>query len=265
MRPPTVQNTSPNASDEAKARRSENPNPHTPAAVGSQRPTVASKQLAGPAIGGREERTQSEYVTNAIKGLSLGKNAEVPPSGPQSAESGDSLWDDQSHLSNSSLKQQSFDTKSMASVTTFAMDEKESIRPDDSASVRAAEDDDSLGAQTRELSSHRSQEPAMLASQTASRPNTSGVTMAVRRYTTLTLTNPPRFGDLPVASTVSEEATQQPRTDNLIARSPIPHDPGSAFPVAPDEKLIDALANPKDRLPLLQLEEKFLGFISNSG
>ncbi|KAJ4520149.1 hypothetical protein HRR83_002114 [Exophiala dermatitidis] len=265
MRPPTVQNTSPNASDEAKARCSENPNPHTPAAVGSQRPTVASKQLAGPAIGGREERTQSEYVTNAIKGLSLGKNAEVPPSGPQSAESGDSLWDDQSHLSNSSLKQQSFDTKSMASVTTFAMDEKESIRPDDSASVRAAEDDDSLGAQTRELSSHRSQEPAMLASQTASRPNTSGVTMAVRRYTTLTLTNPPRFGDLPVASTVSEEATQQPRTDNLIARSPIPHDPGSAFPVAPDEKLIDALANPKDRLPLLQLEEKFLGFISNSG
>ncbi|EXJ80008.1 hypothetical protein A1O3_08294 [Capronia epimyces CBS 606.96] len=141
------------------------------------------------------------------------------------------------------------------------MDEKESIRPDDSASVRAAEDDDT-NAVSRESSFHRDQEPQTLGSQTAYRPDASGVTIAARRYHTLTLTNPPRFGDLPVGPIV-QESTQQTRSVNSVSQPPDSDDQVSALPVAPDEKLLDALASPKDRLPLLQLEAKFLGFIAN--
>ena len=41
-------------------------------------------------------------------------------------------------------KPPSLDGKSITSGTTFALDEKESLRPDDSASVKAAEDDDTF-------------------------------------------------------------------------------------------------------------------------
>ncbi|EXJ83797.1 hypothetical protein A1O1_07424 [Capronia coronata CBS 617.96] len=186
----------------------------------------------------------------------------MPSRGPQSAESGESLEDDQSHLSTSSTKQQSFDTKSMASVTTFAMDEKESIRPDDSASVRAADDDETPNAASRESSLHRDSEPLVSGQQPALRPNASGVTIAARRYQTLTLTNTPRFGDLPVAPLVQEQNAQQAGSGSSIMQ-PDSDERVSALPVAPDEKLLDALASPKDRLPLLQLEEKFIGFIAN--
>ena len=44
--------------------------------------------------------------------------------------------------SDGGTKPPSLDGKSITSGTTFALDEKESLRPDDSASVKAAEDDD---------------------------------------------------------------------------------------------------------------------------
>ncbi len=210
----------------------------------------------------REGRIQSDYVTSAIQGLSLVKDGLSSPNGPQSAESRESLEDDQSHLSSSSTKQQSFDTKSMASVTTFAMDEKESIRPDDSASVRAVEDDEVSNAPSRELN-FRDTDRLPSSSRTNSGPNASGVTMAARHYHTLTLTNPPRFGDLPAIPIVQAENDQRP-LQSPVTQAPDSHERASSFPLAPDEKLLDALANPKDRLPLLQLEEKFLGFIAST-
>ena len=44
--------------------------------------------------------------------------------------------------SDGSGKPPSIDGKSVASATTFALDEKESLRPDDSASLRAVEEED---------------------------------------------------------------------------------------------------------------------------
>lgn len=227
-------------------------------------PTSSRRPNDSP-LGNLDEHDQSDYVANAIQGLSLVKSAAIPPSGPHSAESGESLEDDQSHLSNSSSKQQSFDTKSIASVTTFAMDEKESIRPDDSASVRAVEDDETSNAPSREMAFQRDAEPLASNARTALRPNTSGVTIAARRYHTLTLTNPPRFGDLPIPNIQAESPDPQPHPQASIERPPEPHERASSLPMAPDEKLLDALASPKDRLPLLQLEEKFLSFASQPG
>lgn len=170
-------------------------------------------------------------------------------------ESGDSQEDDQSHLSTSSTKQHSFDTKSVASVTTFAMDEKESIRPDDSASVRAIDDDDSISTAAHGMSI--SQEPDVIMppyrgiiSRSSGIPSNS----TTRRFQTLT--NPPRFGDLEAAAPmVSMRAPASPvlatTQDDQIPRT-------SNVTLLPDDRLLDALATPKDRLMILQLEERIL-------
>lgn len=256
MRAPTLPVTIPNPTDEKKTRIVEN-NSTKPAHTNPPKipPTSPRKpSLSEPK--NSEAASRAEYVTTAIEGLSLVKDANGASVGLQSAGSGDSLADDQSHLSSSSTKQQSFDTKSMASVTTFAMDEKESIRPDDSASVRAAEDDEtSNAAHTEGLSSSNPR--------SSLRPNTSGVTIAAPRYHTLTLTNPPRFGDLPVPTIHAESMESHLPSEVPGDQQQEPHERVSILPVAPDEKLLDALASPKDRLPLLQLEEKFLAFIDS--
>ncbi|OAL35544.1 hypothetical protein AYO20_05163 [Fonsecaea nubica] len=257
MRAPALPAPNPNASDEKKGRPVENINTkavqtsHVKSPTSPRTPSDSQPKIL-------EELSQLDYPATAIEGLSLVEDASLVSGGPQSAESGESLEDDQSHLSNSSTKHQSFDTKSMASVTTFAMDEKESIRPDDSASVRAAEDEETSSAPTRE---------DLSASNTrgTSRPNISGVTIAARRYHTLTLTNPPRFGDLPLPIIQAETADRQPRSEGSLEQPREIHERASSLPLAPDEKLLDALATPKDRLPLLQLEEKFLAFITMPG
>jgi hypothetical protein len=205
-----------------------------------------------------DRSSQPEDMASAIEGLSLVKNAksDAQTSAQRSTRSGESVEDDQSHLSASSTKQQSFDTKSMASVTTFAMDEKESIRPDDSASVRAAEDDEtSVAGHRDELSMSHARHPT--------RQSTSSVMMAPRRYHTLTLTNPPRFGDLPVPTSIPDTPQQDAPSESSSDPAQEPSERPAPPPLAPDEKLLDALASPKDRLPLLQLEEKLLAFITN--
>ena len=171
----------------------------------------------------------------------------------------DSAEDDQSHLSNSSTKQQSFETKSTTSVTTFAMDEKESIRPDDSASVR---DDDDLASTLSRKSTFQQESSVIMPSLRGGAGNSGALSLAARRYPTLT--NLPRFGDLDPPeqplSQVSETPSSVPapeQQDDSSIRVPPP-------PVSPDEKLLDALASPKDRLSILQLEERLLAFITHS-
>ena len=226
-------------------------------------PPASPRKANEPVFGRMDVQAQSDYVTTAIEGLSLVKDATAAAGDHHSGESGESLEDDQSHLSNSSTKQQSFDTKSMASVTTFAMDEKESIRPDDSASVRAVDDDDSSNPPSRELSFQRDSEQQATTSRLGLRPSTSGVTIAPRRYHTLTSTNTPRFGDLPISPIVQPGSEEDPVPEHQAEAGNDVHERATPLPVAPDEKLLDALATPKDRLPLLQLEEKLLAFIAN--
>lgn len=263
MRAPSGAATHHNPAEEKKARPFENTNSRKPIQTNIMKSPTSPGNARESPLENVDDGPRSEYVANAIQGLSLVKDAPIQPSGPQSAQSGESLEDDQSHLSNSSSKQQSFDTKSLASVTTFAMDEKESIRPDDSASVRAAEDDETSSAATRELNFQRDLEPLGSNVRTSSRPNTSGVTIAARRYHTLMLANPPRFGDLPAPVPQTESPGQQTGPDALVEQPQDQHERTPSLPIPPDEKLLDALATPKDRLPLLQLEDKFLTFVAN--
>jgi hypothetical protein len=207
----------------------------------------------------------------AIEGLALVKNAALEKEAAKKRllAGADSTEDDQSHLSNNSSREPpSFDTKSIASVTTFAMDEKESLRPDDSASVQAVDDEDSSSGPSCDPSVQGEGEQVMLPRVL---PQSSGIAVGnTRRYPSITLANPPRFGDLPMSPITESEEIRQARVipqEMIDVDAPQLRGGGvvhrqQTLAVMPDEKLLDALASPKDRLPLLQLEEKILAFIS---
>lgn len=167
-----------------------------------------------------------------------------------------SFDDDQTHLSNSSTKPTSFDSKSMASVTTFAMDEKDSLRPDDSASVQAADEEESLsGAASVAANSRTGSEAGTRGFRDASSQRIRGLIPTVMQ----------RFpnGDIRAASTIPPDSV----SNNFVVNNQAEFQPGTAlngYPLEPDEKLLEAMSSPKDRLLLLQLEEKIRDFIQDS-
>lgn len=179
-------------------------------------------------------------------------------------DSGDSYEDDRSQVSTSSLnKPHSFDTKSLASVTTFAMDDKESIRPDDSASVRAVDDDHPHPGLSRTSSFQHDTDLSV--QRVPARPFTSNVTIPGRRFPTLV--NPPKFGNfgsLSISPVLEcQDIVSQKPPVPLISPDE-PRESSTVVGLPPDEKLIEALASVKDRLPLLQLEEKIIYFITST-
>lgn len=158
--------------------------------------------------------------------------------------------------SDDSAKPPSLDGKSVASITTFAMDEKESLRPDDSASVLAIEDDDtySTSAVGSRLSSETgarafrdqlleitSRGPALRQSGPTSRPDsTTNAPMG-------TLYVPP-----PIGSSAALPGYVQPPTSS-----------GRPEDVLPDAKLLEALNNPRDRIWVLKLEQDIIDFVKD--
>jgi hypothetical protein len=160
-----------------------------------------------------------------------------------------------------STKAPSLDGKSVASGTTFALDEKESLRPDDSASAKAAEEEDSYsgpgsvaaGSRVGSETSARAfgDQFYEIAERIGEPPNHDG--------------NNPRFPiPLPV----------EPGPPNIIASfekdgshqqfmNPTPGIP-FGFASDPDEKLLEALETPKDRLFLLRLEQEVIEFVKDA-
>ena len=157
-------------------------------------------------------------------------------------------------------KPPSLDGKSITSGTTFALDEKESLRPDDSASVKAAaEDDDSCSIRGSFITGSR------MGSDLATRAR--GIQLGDMPERRLMQATPGSSGHgiLTPQSTSSE---QQPLHDAVIA--PLIAGEGSAdalnliYRHAPDEKLIEAMGTPKDRMYLLRLEKDVIDFVQNS-
>ncbi|KAI1922207.1 hypothetical protein LOZ12_000625 [Ophidiomyces ophidiicola] len=150
---------------------------------------------------------------------------------------------DDDHLSNSSTKPTSFDSKSMASVTTFAMDEKESLRPDDSASVQALEEDELSvsGAPNSQVSS-----------ETGARLNHVCQLAMSQQLASMASVNISRLHD-------GESKGPLGETRMTTIDEPCLH----GFPDEPDEKLLEAMRSPKDRLLILQLEEKIISFVKS--
>lgn len=166
--------------------------------------------------------------------------------------------------SDGSGKPPSLDGKSVASATTFALDEKESLRPDDSASLRAVEEEDiisppdSVIADSRQGSDH-------------------GAARAFRdQLQEIAVMNPQphrgvppgRFPAMPIGPQTLYDPNQalngagpmsQPLVNGMAAHNGAPN-----MPAIPDEKLLEALRSPRDRLFVVKIEQDFIDFIKDS-
>ncbi|KAG6039685.1 hypothetical protein E4U41_002256 [Claviceps citrina] len=156
-------------------------------------------------------------------------------------------------------KPPSLDGKSFTSGTTFALDEKESLRPDDSASVKAAaEDDDAFSIRGSLVAGSRmSSEIALrtrgvlsadLADRKAAQVVTASSPQGILNPSNASLDRAPSA--LPAATPLGADGS--PDALNVIYRQ------------APDEKLLDALASPRDRYFLLRLEKDVIDFVQDS-
>ena len=177
------------------------------------------------------------------------------------------LDDDQTHVSSSSTKPPSLDGKSTASGTTFALDEKESLRPDDSASAKAADDEDfGSGPASNAPNSRVGSEAGGRAFREQFFEVTEGIGPGSHR---------PHPLSRRVIEGIEEEGpqpVQPPMVTSIPAPMPMVH-PDAAIPMQPsmellyrepDEKLFEALESPKDRMFLLRLEQDIINFIKNS-
>ena len=166
--------------------------------------------------------------------------------------------------SNSDLgtKPPSLDGKSITSGTTFALDEKESLRPDDSASVKAAaEDDDSFSIRGSYIAGSR------MGSEVAARIHRIQIGDMPPR--TITTHIPAGAHSQGLATPLSGTSEKQP-----AAEVKMPLASGVAAPDSvvtngflsqnPDEKLLEAMQSPKDRIFLLRLEQQVIDFVQDS-
>lgn len=138
---------------------------------------------------------------------------------------------------------------SVASGTTFALDEKDSLRPDDSASVKAVDDeeqhsgsrigsDDGVRAFRDQLREISSMEPPRRGVPQQQFPNAPKGVLYVPPQG-------PGIGAVPNAS-----------------RSPPGGSPDSEC--KPDAKLVDALKDPRDRIWVLKLEQDVIDFVKDA-
>ncbi|KAJ4378211.1 hypothetical protein N0V86_005911 [Didymella sp. IMI 355093] len=166
--------------------------------------------------------------------------------------------------SDGSGKPPSIDGKSVASATTFALDEKESLRPDDSASLRAVEEEDVTSPPDSVVNDSR-------------QGSDNGAARAFRdQLHEIAVMNPQshrgvppgRFPNLPPGPHMLYDPNQalnggrpmsQPVGNGMPTMSGVPN-----LPSAPDEKLIEALQSPRDRLFVVKIEQDFIDFIKDS-
>ncbi|CAP92926.1 R3H domain-containing protein [Penicillium chrysogenum] len=196
-------------------------------------------------------------------GLTLKKHSDDPSSLAGGQDNGllkreNSFEDDRTHLSTSSTKMTNFDSKSLASVTTFAMDEKDSVRPDDSASVQAIDEEESLsGLASGAPNSVAGSEAGSRAFRDHYRDGIPTRPRGILPVPRLFDGTQPANGTIPPDSVANNFVI--PANPNGIEDGQILH----GFPLEPDEKLLEAMKSPKDRLLILQLEEKIRYFIKD--
>jgi len=132
------------------------------------------------------EAKADENLVEAFKAVNLTPSLVVNGSGTVDAErraifgygSPDDPFQRADSGSDLGTKPPSLDGKSITSGTTFALDEKESLRPDDSASVKAAEDDDTFSGRGSIVAGSR------IGSEAAGKPSISRcVTLYIKHLT----------------------------------------------------------------------------------
>lgn len=183
-----------------------------------------------------------------------------PAKSQAKVEFGTSASDDHSQRADSNsemdTKAPSLDGKSITSGTTFALDEKESLRPDDSASVKAAAEDD-------EIYSIRSSLIANSRGSEVARVHRLRLGDMPERRIVQILPEAPDQGVLTPQSVASGQQAPPDVPPNL-APGAVASDYTSVYGQNPDEKLLEAMQSPKDRLFLLRLEQDVINFVQSS-
>jgi len=156
-------------------------------------------------------------------------------------------------------KPPSLDGKSITSGTTFALDEKESLRPDDSASVKAAEDDDTFSGRGSIVAGSR------IGSEAAGRAYRAQFYEAPDRRSMQPMQERQNQGiSTPHSGSSGQQTTDDGKPKPLIGATGTPEAFNLFYRQTPDEKLLEALESPKDRIFLLRLEQDVIEFVKDS-
>lgn len=177
-------------------------------------------------------------------------------------DNGTSVSDDASQRADSNsemgTKAPSLDGKSITSGTTFALDEKESLRPDDSASVKAsAEDDEPFSVRGSLIANTR------IGSEVARIHRLRIGDMPERRIVQILPESQEQNVSTPQSGVSSQQPpVEQPQTLGIVNGSSDAFT--SLYGQNPDEKLLEAMQSPKDRIFLLRLEQEVINFVQSS-
>jgi len=156
-------------------------------------------------------------------------------------------------------KPPSLDGKSITSGTTFALDEKESLRPDDSASVKAAEDDDTFSGRGSIVAGSR------IGSEAAARAYRAQFYEAPDRRNMQPMQERQSQGiSTPQSGSSGQQTTDDGKPKALVGPAGVPDGFNLFYRQTPDEKLLEALESPKDRIFLLRLEQDVIEFVKDS-
>ncbi|KAF1809979.1 hypothetical protein P152DRAFT_493708 [Eremomyces bilateralis CBS 781.70] len=226
-------------------------NPSVPATSEMQTPTIVTTK---PPVVSKATPTVASSAT--AKGIKMPQVGERPlPDGIKNSIADDNST--QVSSSGGSAKVPSLDGKSTTSGTTFAMDEKESLRPDDSASLRAVEEEDAFS-------------PAESVNAESRNGSDTGAQAFRDQLHEIAVIDPmsKRYpGDVPAPPPVSHpagnpgDAFNNPMQEYSLPVRPDTN-PTNGMP-QPDEKLIEALQSYRDRVWVLKLEQDVLDFIKN--
>ena len=149
------------------------------------------------------------------------------------------------------------DTRSVASRTTMTLDEKDSLRPDDSASVQAATDQDQMSAVD---DSRNSSEPeAHVFRDQLRQIDLNGQVIPSVNGPPHTVSHGQHIAPSVLPSAICPVVP--------MAISPLDSERqpvlGGSLDIPPDEKLLEALASPPDRVFVLKVEQDLIDFIKN--
>jgi hypothetical protein len=184
-----------------------------------------------------------------------------PLNSRKKGEAGEAFSEDPFHRTDSGselgTKPPSLDGKSITSGTTFALDEKESLRPDDSASVKAAEDDDTFSGRGSIVAGSR------IGSEAAGRAYRAQFYEAPDRRMQPMPERQSQGINTPQSGSSGQQTTDDPNKP-LVGPTGVPDAFNLFYRQTPDEKLLEALESPKDRIFLLRLEQDLQKFVIDS-
>jgi hypothetical protein len=232
----------------------QNATPEVERAVKPAGPNGTAEQP--PAVLAKDHQLEKSSASSRVSQASAMSAGEPRPAESLTKASAADDSSTQVSSSDSSAKLPSFDKQSVASGTTFALDEKESLRPDDSASIRAIEEEDvfsapgtgatgsRVGSDTDARAfSEQLHQIAVMAPRGVLQP------VSVMRANIT-------FGEMPMSM-----ATPQPQvlpTNGGVIAMPV-----TVTAPTPDEKLLEALEAPRDRVYVLKIEQDILDFLNN--